>query len=207
MAAPLVGQSVRVPNAKLRVLSSAEAKNAVRKLDLKQLPPRAKVTIKPTQEFALDASGTKELIVVPTYFEFDPPVGSSDRRDQCGVFFLEPSGKSQYVSVMGRDDDYVSVCEGALATGTMTDPGPRPRLILIFNGSLPNGNDYPNPFVMYWSPATESYQVDVGISKWLIDQNNAGTVSQIRHLLAHQTYKGNARHSLKNSWVRHSSRT
>ena len=135
------------------------------------------------QGFVLRAAGAQDLTLVPGELSIDTPAKADTIQMQCGLFTLNPQGKSHYVPVIGPDYKPYSWCEQLDAMGLTADTGPRPRLILVFLLRTLSGNHDDTPFLLVWDPAASTYKVDYPASSWLADQRAGNTVAGARRLL------------------------
>ncbi len=104
--------------------------------------------IEPGQTAKLVFSGATDLILVPVAY------GGGEKDNlrphlQCGVYLLPRKGQQTYVSVIGPD--FPALCEGTDAIGLMSDPGPRPRLIVLNQTLSDHGDEAVIPFILEWN--------------------------------------------------------
>ena len=183
----LHAQNLRKNKASLIFLLGTPAGDEVhKKFDLSQLP--AGVTIGEAEEYLLQSSDAEDLNIAPVEFQYDDgPQEQGTLPKQCGAFFVKANGKSHYVPIVGPDYATHDMCEKIVAIGAMTDLGPRPRLIFIFELDNVHGTYYNLPYILAWNKVAEAYEVDSQTSDWLADQNKRDTIAQVRRQLAHHT--------------------
>ncbi len=171
-------------NALLLQLHGTQAASLLAKVDRKQLPADARMEPEFQQAFLLRAPGSESLGVVASYFNHEENVSAKNPPEQCGMFFIKPNGENLYISTIGPNFEYGSnLCGAVRAVGTVADPGPRPRIIGIFNGTNMHGDEYPVPFLFTWNVRSNSYQLDTATSEWLRRQERSNTIAQVRRLL------------------------
>ncbi len=172
-----------VPSVNLAPLSPLQGNEIYSKLDLSLLPKGVSIDQPPSKQvFTLKAQGSPDLLVVPVLFwsEHIDPV------TQCGVYFMQDKAASYYIQTIGLVElvGYVD-CEKIKAVGVMTDPGPRPRLLFIFQGRAMAGNRDDYPFVLSWDENTMRYGLDKAVTN-AIQENEPfpSTIAATRAVLA-----------------------
>ena len=136
--------SFQAQTAILQHLTPAQTKEVSRKLDHMPLPARVEIEdYRERQMFSMHAPGEEALTIVPVLINNDSNLTTPDFGPdrQCGVYFFKPNGQSRYVRMewptisVGENMVRAQLCDGVLGVGATHDPGPRPRLIFLFNES------------------------------------------------------------------------
>ena len=190
--------SLLAQTATLQRLTSAQVKDASTKLDLSKLPPGAEMRPYPRQDqqqLILRSPGADDLTLVPILFTYNPSPGKGYFGPglQCGVYFVKPDGRSDYVGMewptiqVGEDTVSDDMCLGVLGVTATRDRGPRPRLIFLVNGETEAGptsmDPFPVPYILRWNMQASKYEIDAKPTIWV--QNQAPTtVAAARRLLA-----------------------
>ncbi len=151
----------------------------LQQLDWGLIPTAIAPTIQHEQVFTLRASGFPDLTISPVTFVASP---EASPWSNCGLY-LTPSGQKQtFINLFGNDDP--GHCRGTQSIGLMTEPGPRPRLIIICRVISPRGPTDSEPIVLSWDAANRTYERNERQTDWLYNQGSAvGTVANVRRLL------------------------
>ncbi len=171
-SAAAVGQAV------LAHLPSSESARLRSSVDRKQLPKGAEVKFLSDQEFVLKARGQENLAVISVAFRYSPVVTDLT---QCGLYFIGADKITHYVAVsLGAPEG----CTAITGVGLASEPGPRPRLIVVYEAPASRNGIFIEPVVLTWDRSKNLYAVDDPATVWISLQEGADTVPQIRHLLA-----------------------
>lgn len=168
----------------LTPLRGKSAEALLKKIDRTKLPQGSVTDSVFQRGFLLKAMGAEDLGIVAIYFHYKPSEDKSAPPEQCGVFLVPQNGESSYIPVIGPDTQLGSpLCGGVRAVGASKDPGPRPRLIFIFDATNMHGKEYSSPWILSWNQASGTYHLDMPTTTWLWNQKTADTVPAIRQLL------------------------
>ncbi len=132
------------------------------------------------QFFVLKSPDQPDLFVVPMAF-VHVPLGM---QGQCGVYFVPDTTTHYFVSAFDPDDAGEK-CYSVKAAGLMSDPGPRPRIIVIFDSAAADGNDSWVSCLFTWEDTKNQYVLDTHYDDWLNKQNPIpSTIAGIRAAIA-----------------------
>ena len=112
------------------------------------LPAGAKITVTPHQQFTVSATSAPPLVVIPLLYADLSLTQKRTSPDVCGAAFKEGTQTAYFVTLVGVLDSpgfLSSPCAGTVAMGKALDPGPRPRLIMIFAVTSMHGDNFALP--------------------------------------------------------------
>jgi hypothetical protein len=184
LASASSGQTAR--EARLVALTPAQARAATDKIVTNTPKDQASPDASAGQNFVLRASGVEDLTLIPGDLTVNKPERPTIITMQCGLYVLNAQGKSDYIPVIGPDYKPYSWCEQLDGVGLAADPGPRPRVILIYLLRALSGRHYDLPFVLQWDASHSTYKFDIATSSWLAEHPPRPTVAAVRSLLARE---------------------
>lgn len=142
-------------------------------------PYHVKPHINDKQAFVLNSETMVSLSIVPV--DFVAPDGATPRF-QCGFYLVPSQGSQHYVSAIGGNE--VDDCEQLQAIGRAADPGPRPRLIFIYEVLSPHDDRGTYPYIFKWDTERETYLLNEEQSEWVARQKPyLYTIGRLRQLL------------------------
>lgn len=183
MAVPLLyGQSNA--RATLQVQKESARASFLKSIDHRALPPHVIIDPSFQKVYVLKARGKKDIGLIAVDLAFESSVTYQPPPEQCGVLFIQANGANVFTPTLkaGLHQGFLN-CGGVRAIGLSSDPGPRPRIIFIFNNTLLHGEESPIPFVFSWNLVAGIYNLDQRTTDWLLEQPRANTISQVRRLL------------------------
>jgi hypothetical protein len=151
------------------------------KLDPRALPAGTEVDGYGAQDFMLVYPDAPTITVVPVSVLVS--TGTDTQENQCGVYFLGPNKTSSFVPLWTKENVSAQNCFGIRAVGKMPDPGPRPRLLFLFE-NWNSAHEYKQPYLLFWDDASGHYKLDRTTSHWLLEQTDSETIAGLKRLLS-----------------------
>lgn len=182
VVAPLGGRGQTMSFRPLTPTQFSEAKGH---FDPHLIPPGMSPDLNSEQAFHLAGDLGKGLAVIDVQYAVpNQPYDEAGRH--CGLYFLDDSGSSYLVTILGPPVSKYPICLQTEAVGVMHNEGPHPRMLVEILARAPSGTVANYPFVLRWDPKRSRYSLDDTLSKDLLGEVKNGSLTHLRDLLAHR---------------------
>lgn len=179
LAAGISGYAV-AQNAALTPLNPAEIRSLESALDKTLLPKGATDVRIDKQAFHVQSASHIELTLIPINFIIAEPglVEGIDRTsDECGLYLIEPSGKTR-LEMVSENNGPVQ-CTGVKGIGLAHGQGPHAQIILLFNAHTVR-RSWSAPYLISWSENDRRYVMETLAPPDRATETGNLTIAQVR---------------------------